>query len=75
MTGKKPAIVLIMEKSDDFIHYHKAQLLSKEYNITLWYMKAQDYEAENQKQENDYFDYIFNEIMKFIYRFIQDIFK
>ncbi len=47
MTGKKPAIILIIEKSDDFKYYNRVKPLCEKHNIALWYMrppKAQSYE-------------------------------
>lgn len=43
MTGKKPAIILILEKPSDWKYYERAKVLAKEYNIILWYMKAPNY--------------------------------
>lgn len=37
-TGKKPAIILIIEKPTDFRYYKRAEFLAKEYKIKLWYM-------------------------------------
>ena len=39
MTGKKPAIILIIEKNEDFKYYHRVKPLCEKYNIALWYMK------------------------------------
>ena len=47
MTGKKPAIILIIEKSDDFKYYNRVKPLCEKHNIALWYMrppKARSYE-------------------------------
>lgn len=43
MTGKKPAIVLIIEQPSDFKYYKRVKPLCKQYNITLWYMKSPIY--------------------------------
>lgn len=43
MTGKKPAIVLIIEQPSDFKYYKRVEPLCKQYNITLWYMKSPIY--------------------------------
>ncbi len=40
MTGKKPAIVLIIETPSDFKYYKRVEPLCKQYGITLWYMKS-----------------------------------
>ena len=39
MTGKKPAIILIIEKNDDFKYYHRVKPLCEKHNIALWYMR------------------------------------
>ena len=39
MTGKKPGIVLIIEKSDDFKYYNKIKPLCEQYEINLSYVK------------------------------------
>ena len=38
MTGKKPAIVLIIEKPSDWKYYKRVESICEEHNITLWYM-------------------------------------
>ena len=43
MTKKKPAIVLIVESSNDDKYYKRARTLAKDYNITLYSMKSKDY--------------------------------
>ena len=40
MTGKKPAIVLIIERPKDFIYYNRLKPLCKKYGIKLWYVKG-----------------------------------
>ena len=47
MTGKKPGIVLIIEKPKHFVYYNRIVPLCKKYGITLWTMKSPLYE-ENQ---------------------------
>lgn len=42
-TGKKPAIILIIEKESDWKHYRKVKPLCKKYNIQLWYMVKPNY--------------------------------
>lgn len=42
MTGKKPAIVLIFEESSDEKYYERANILAKDYNITLYKMKSEN---------------------------------
>ena len=38
MTGKKPAIVLIIEKPSDFIYYNRIKEICAIHGITLWYV-------------------------------------
>lgn len=40
MTGKKPAIILIIESKKDFVYYDRLKPLCQEYGITLWYIKS-----------------------------------
>ena len=40
MTGKKPAIILILEKPKDYIYYNRLKPLCTKYGITLWYIKS-----------------------------------
>lgn len=40
MTGKKPAIILIIEKPSDFKYYDRTKPLADKYGIKLWYMKG-----------------------------------
>ncbi len=50
MTGKKPAIILIIEKGEDFKYYNRVKPLCEKYNIALWYMrppKAQSMDINN----------------------------
>lgn len=44
MTGKKAAIILIIEQPNDFVYYHRLKKICTEHNITLWYMKSPLYE-------------------------------
>lgn len=43
MTGKKPAIILILENEKDFKYYNRAKTITVDHGITLWYMKSPDY--------------------------------
>ena len=43
MTGKKPGIVLIIEKEKDFVYYNRIKPLCDKYGITLWYMEGMLY--------------------------------
>lgn len=40
MTGKTPAIVLIIEKPNDFVYFERLKPLCQKYGTTLWYMKS-----------------------------------
>ena len=44
MTGKKPGIVLIIEKPKHFVYYNRIVPLCEKYGITLWTMKSPLYE-------------------------------
>jgi len=44
MTGKKPAIILIIEQPKDFVYYHRLKKICAAHGITLWYMKSPLYE-------------------------------
>lgn len=50
MTGRKAAIVLIIEKDEDFVYYRRAKLLADDNNIQLWYMKKPDYPVRTAKR-------------------------
>ena len=43
MTGKKPAIVLIIEKPKDFIYLNRIKEICKTHGIKLWYVKSPFY--------------------------------
>ena len=43
MTDKKPAIILIIEKPQDFTYYNKIKSLCLSHGITLWYIKSPTY--------------------------------
>lgn len=43
MTGKNPAIILIIEQPKDFVYYRRIKPLCNQYGITLWYMKSPEY--------------------------------
>lgn len=47
MTGKNPAIILIIEKPSDFKHYKKAEKITEDLGIKLWYMKSPKYQYLN----------------------------
>lgn len=46
MTGKKPGIILIIEKPKDMVYYNRIKPLCKQYNIALWYMKSPIYDMK-----------------------------
>ena len=46
MTGKKPGIVLIIEKPKQFVYYNRIVPLCEKYGITLWTMKSPLYEEK-----------------------------
>lgn len=43
MTGKTPAIVLILETSKDYVYLNRLKPLCQKYGITLWYMKSPNF--------------------------------
>lgn len=47
MTGKKPAIVLIIEQPSDFVYYNRLKPICSEHNICLWYMKSPAYQKKS----------------------------
>lgn len=47
MTGKKPAVVLIIEKPSDWKYYHRIKKVADFLNFTLWYMKSPVYQNIN----------------------------
>lgn len=55
MTKKKPAVALIMESSNDEKYYNRVNILAKEYNITLFKIKTQEYDNYN---NTDIFSYL-----------------
>lgn len=63
MTGKKPAIILIIEKTSDWKHFKKLKKISQKNGITLWYMKSPNYGQKEYKGYSDsikkYFDKIY----------------
>lgn len=49
MTGKAPAIVLIIEKNDDFKYYTRIKPLCEKYEINLYYMTPPEKIQEQQQ--------------------------
>ena len=52
MTKKKPAVALIMEQGGDEKYYKRLEVLSKDYNITLFRIKSRDY--KNYSEQTDF---------------------
>lgn len=46
MTGKNPAIILIIEKPSDFKYYKRVKPIAEEHGIKLWYMKGIFYNSD-----------------------------
>lgn len=46
MTGKKPAIVLIIEKPKDFVYYNRLKTICQRHGIKLWYVKGPFYRTD-----------------------------
>lgn len=60
MTGKKPAIILIIEKSSDWKYYHRLNKIAHDHNITVWYMKSPGYNSNNiSKKKDDDIDVVY----------------
>lgn len=43
ITGKKPAVVLIIEKSSDWKYYYRTKKVADFIHFTLWYIKSPQY--------------------------------
>lgn len=39
-TGKKPCLILILEKPTDLKYYNRAKSLSAKYSVRIWYIKS-----------------------------------
>ena len=48
-TGKKACLILIIEKPSDFKYFNRAKILSKKYDIQIWYVKSPLYNNPLQK--------------------------
>lgn len=48
MTGKKPAVILIVEKPSDWKHYNRLNAIARKNGVTLWYTKSPDYGKNSQ---------------------------
>ena len=42
-TGKKPAIILILQSKKDWVYYNRLKKICPEHGITLWYMISPDF--------------------------------
>ena len=75
MTSKKPAIVLIMESNDDEKYYNRAELLAKNYNITLFKMKSDNYNNYYKSQDiiTEFMNYIKNWIKLILINIIDSL--
>ena len=71
LSGKKPAIVLIIEKDNDFKHYNKIKPLCEEYEIALSYVKTPK-KPINQK-EKSILEEIIEIIINLIYQFLKKL--
>ena len=69
LTGKNPAIVLIIEKNSDFKYYNKIRPLCEKYQISLSYMQ-QPQEPLRKKVEYYEANDIIENIIKLIRQFI-----
>jgi len=73
LTGKKPAIVLIIENPSDFKYYNKIKPLCEQYSIALWYMKAPQYSSEIRCDfdiNQDLFALVYKYVKDFLYSLI-----
>ena len=42
-TGKKPAIILILESKKDWVYYNRLKKICPQHGITLWYMVSPEF--------------------------------
>lgn len=49
MTGKKAAVILIIEKPSDWKYYHRLKAICEENDVTLWYIKSPVYNKTNKR--------------------------
>lgn len=66
MTGKKPAIILIIEQPKDFVFYNRLKNICAEHGITLWYMKSPLY--TDKLNDINYYSLLALETMKDYFR-------
>lgn len=52
MTGKKPAVILIIEQPSDWKYYNRLNSIARKNGVTLWYMKSPDYGKHSQNTQN-----------------------
>lgn len=70
VTGKKPAIILIIESAGDFKYYNRVKPLCEKYNIALWYMKSPQYKMEAVINQN-YPSY--QEVLSVFLNYVKDL--
>lgn len=68
LTGKNPAIVLIIEKNSDFKYYNKIKPLCEQYQISLSYMQQPQ---EPLKKKVEYYEA--NDIIEIIIKLIKQL--
>lgn len=66
MTGKKPAIILIIERPKDFVYYDRLKKICAAQGITLWYMKSPLY--TDKLNDINYYSLLALETMKDYFR-------
>lgn len=49
MTKHEPAVVLIIEKPEDFRYYYRIKQVANFLNLKLWYVKSPNYQYKHQK--------------------------
>lgn len=64
ITGKKPAIILIIEKPSDFKYYTRANAIAQDLGIKLWYIKSPLYNKNSSQIKQDNFQIALSEAIK-----------
>lgn len=64
MTGRKPAIILIIEKPSDWKYYNRLKTICKDNKVTLWYVKSPFYGKANKSNVQIDYDNFFKEFKK-----------
>lgn len=52
MTGKKPAVIIIIEQPSDWKYYNRINAIARKNGVTLWYMKSPKYGQNPQNLQN-----------------------